>query len=555
MHPSDFDDATAAVRIRAAQQFLHAPTQELVDAFCKRWSSPSNFCVDTRFDPATDTDDDRYRAMAIYDDLNAAYIAGMKELRTHPQGVALVLAGFGNGGERSRAACLKGMPTTDLVATLEAFAKTDPVRAEKAAKEVLAILSSSHDHRAPLESLLGTFVAPPPKKKQAPKKGTGPLQVAMDGQGNLDEAIARTLLADPPTRAKGKRLAERLLVRVDLSDADGASRTLEVAWAAHSAKGPRNPGARTARMGLELAAQQKDVAKVVLWLERLRAAAPPSQVRDILEAGELAPFALHEGVREGLTPKLPASSKSIHPRLQEHLLPTLTLRPGRTLHAAQATSAVGKPWLPAGRWPRDAKGVPMLFLVQLDFAELPTLPGFPDAGLLLLFVPNDSTLGLRFGADNEYAAVFLPDPEAESPHDHAEARTFEGGHRQSPLTSKHTALAWKLHLQPPIPGDRRFEVLPGADGLKAKARDQLHARWRNPQQFGGNHRLGGYADFVQGEDPRKGDTEGYVHLLSLDSYDEWGFMFGDGGLAHFFIAPEDLAACRFDRMLWFWDCA
>jgi len=555
VQPSDFDDPTAAVRIRAAEQFLQAPTQALVDAFCVRWGSPTNLCTCIRYDPSTDDDDVRYAAMGKSDDVNAAYTAAIQRLRAHPQGIPLVLSGYGNGGDRTRAICLKGLPTTALVATLRAFAATDPARATSAAQGVLGTLPSSHEHRAPLEALAKTLGATLPKKKRTKKAPTGPLAAAMSGKGNLDPATAKALLADPPSRAKAKALAEALQRRVDLDDAEGAFRTLEVAWAMHSSKGPNTPGPRTARMGVELAAHHGDIETIIVWLDRLQAAATATSFRESFESGDLAAFAHHPLIRPRFAPKLPASSKAMHATLHDHLLPTLTLRNGRTLHAASPLSAVGKPWLPRGRWPRDAKGVPMLFLIQLNFAELPALPGFPEKGLVLLFVPNDDTLGLRFGAPNEYAAVVLPDPDAETAGHHPEATSWEGGARQAPLTAKHTTLAWKLHLQPPIPQDRRFEALAGAADLKPKARQQLHAKWRNPQQWGGNHRLGGYAEFVQGEDPRRGDTESFVQLLSLDSYDEWGFLFGDGGLAHFFIDPDDLAACRFDRMLWFWDCA
>ncbi|MFK7985154.1 MAG: YwqG family protein [Sandaracinaceae bacterium] len=547
------------MRIRAAEQFLETPSQALVDAFCVRWASPSSQCTCVRYDAATQDEDARYRAMGLNDDLNAAFTVAMKRLRAHPQGVAFVLAGYGNGGERSRTACLKGLPTTALVATLETFGKTEPARALEATKALLAALSASHEHRAPLEAWLAQMGAPSPKKtaKRSKKKSTptGPLQSAMEGHGNLDAALAAALMADLPTRAKAKKLAERLLDRLALDDDAGASRTLEVAWAAHSNKGPRNPGPRTARIGLEQAVRHKDVDRMVVWLERLHAASAGTY-RDVLRSDLLTAWALHPKVRPFLVPKLPASSKAMHDVLEAHLLPTLTLRAGRTLGIASPCSAVGRPWL-SGPWPRDSKDVPMLFLAQLNFAELPPLPGFPDHGLVMLFVPNDNTLGLGFGSQKgEYTAVFVEETDADAdPVYHADAHNFEDGYRSGPLTTKHTALTWSMHLQPPIPGDIRFEALEGADTLKPKAREQLHTKWKNPVGIGGNHRIGGYAEFVQGEDPRRGDTAHYVHLLSLDSYAPWGFMFGDGGLAHFFIDPDDLTACRFDRMLWFWDCA
>lgn len=77
------------------------------------------------------------------------------------------------------------------------------------------------------------------------------------------------------------------------------------------------------------------------------------------------------------------------------------------------------------------------------------------------------------------------------------------------------------------------------------------------------HKLGGYPFFTQA-DPRQYDENihDYVLLFQMDSdYDykdgEQGkdIMWGDVGVANFFICPEDLKNKDFSKVLYNWDCS
>ncbi|AGF57706.1 uncharacterized protein YwqG [Clostridium saccharoperbutylacetonicum] len=68
-------------------------------------------------------------------------------------------------------------------------------------------------------------------------------------------------------------------------------------------------------------------------------------------------------------------------------------------------------------------------------------------------------------------------------------------------------------------------------------------------------RIGGYPIFVQygpreNEELRTFDTL----LLQLDCEYECDLMFGDGGIANFFINEEDLKKLDFTKVLYNWDC-
>lgn len=50
----------------------------------------------------------------------------------------------------------------------------------------------------------------------------------------------------------------------------------------------------------------------------------------------------------------------------------------------------GVPYRPLDmQWPADPAGRPLHFLAQINFAQLPHLPGFPDAGIIQFFVGED----------------------------------------------------------------------------------------------------------------------------------------------------------------------
>jgi len=69
-------------------------------------------------------------------------------------------------------------------------------------------------------------------------------------------------------------------------------------------------------------------------------------------------------------------------------------------------------------------------------------------------------------------------------------------------------------------------------------------------------KLGGYAHFTQ-DDPRDSiDNRDWLLLLQIDSVTENGveIMWGDVGVANFFIQAEDLNKRDFSRVLYNWDC-
>ena len=72
--------------------------------------------------------------------------------------------------------------------------------------------------------------------------------------------------------------------------------------------------------------------------------------------------------------------------------------------------------------------------------------------------------------------------------------------------------------------------------------------------FDGGHKIGGFPNFTQSDIRESGDYE--ILLLQIDSEgtEKNEIMWGDCGIANFFIREKDLKELNFDKVLYNWDC-
>lgn len=246
----------------------------------------------------------------------------------------------------------------------------------------------------------------------------------------------------------------------------------------------------------------------------------------------------------------------------------------------------GTPYLPRDMaWPVDSRGVGMELLAQVDCAALAGLPDFPHTGLLQFFTALDDVYGIDFDdqvaqtgfrvlyhdtvdprvTQEEVLAKKAPQPVEDREYDTpllAKARmVFSAPETQH--ISEADYQAWGEFLR------RWNEVHPGA-GLKnawefyhSLPEDESWEIFPETEDKGPHHQLGGYPYFTQ-EDPRGGREPAYtdlnVLLFQLDSdmhtRDKGGdlVMWGDCGVANFFISREALKRRDFSRVCYNWDC-
>jgi len=213
----------------------------------------------------------------------------------------------------------------------------------------------------------------------------------------------------------------------------------------------------------------------------------------------------------------------------------------------------GLPWWPASlSYPVDREGRPLMLLAQVNFGEAPRLAPFPEKGLLQVFIGRGDLYGCTFCDENggdEFACVFHEHtnlPEA-APIDPAFDPTSSYSPLERPLEP--IALTFSLSRMAVDPTDYRLgKLLPKIFNDEDK-REAYHSAHETPAI-----RLGGYPSFTQ-EDPRsyrEPSAIGDFTLLTVDTTD--GVMWGDSGVAQFFMHEDDLRRRDFSRVRYNWDC-
>lgn len=229
-------------------------------------------------------------------------------------------------------------------------------------------------------------------------------------------------------------------------------------------------------------------------------------------------------------------------------------------------------WEDGNEYPLDKDGVPMFFLGQLNFSLLPNLSDLPKDGILQFFISaTDGIFGLDFDEQTNQAnfrIVFWGSPKLEKYIPAKIAYSFF-----SP--DKHTLpLYSKVKLAGAFEDDYWGSVDEYVGNFLSVSADEKvevleDAIYEEEALSGTGHKIGGYAFFTQ-SDPRPyvknspdkhfNDTDNpWILLLQLDSETaSWDnsidLMWGDAGVANFFIRKNDLLNLDFSNVLYNWDC-
>jgi len=211
----------------------------------------------------------------------------------------------------------------------------------------------------------------------------------------------------------------------------------------------------------------------------------------------------------------------------------------------------GFPYLPYSlSYPIDDQGVPLLFIAQINFAEVPPLPDFPQQGILQFFISSiyaqDCTV--RYLTDLEEEAI-----------DEANLKWLMEMNASDRLADnpikRPSKLQFELDWAPPSMTDFR------CDRLLAKhpawqhdnSLDRVYRDWIESSRC---HKLGGYGHYVQGDPRDQPWTDPafpeFELLLQLNSDQEnFGLMWGDLQEVCFFIRPPDLRNLDFSSVRYY----
>ena len=188
----------------------------------------------------------------------------------------------------------------------------------------------------------------------------------------------------------------------------------------------------------------------------------------------------------------------------------------------------GKPY-----WPKDAEYPDMIFIAQINLEEVPETETLPKKGMLQFFVSNESAYGLFDGADG-YKVVY---------HENiGESKDICVRDEEYTPVIKPGIMNFRKEKEVMSWADRDFPHIPEA------IEDSIYS---SDDYNGSGDKILGYPHFTQ-DDPRENGSDYDTLLLQIDTSDF--IMWGDDGVANFFINGEDLRNGDFSDVLYNWDC-
>ncbi|WP_044641179.1 YwqG family protein [Risungbinella massiliensis] len=259
---------------------------------------------------------------------------------------------------------------------------------------------------------------------------------------------------------------------------------------------------------------------------------------------------------------LPKEFEPYRKNIEDTVRPYIRISPKKDSTNVYQSKFLGKPYLPKTiEHPKDSKGKPMVLLAQLNFEEIPALEHMPDHGILQFYIPaEDDLLGLDFDNMTKqsdfrvlYHSEIIEDESLLvtdfSYLDHLDTEYF-------PLEEE-LSLSFQIEYEPISYVDFRFNEwlseLVELDNDEFELWEVYHDTF--PSCTG--HKIGGYPFFTQ-FDPRgyhQTLQEHEILLLQIDSDDDMGIMWGDAGVANFFIKKDDLLKLDFLNVAYTWDCS
>jgi uncharacterized protein YwqG len=226
----------------------------------------------------------------------------------------------------------------------------------------------------------------------------------------------------------------------------------------------------------------------------------------------------------------------------------ISLLPAQKLKAWQSKFG-GRPFLPKGTtYPVNSEGKPLFLLAQINFEEAPHLYPYPEKGLLQFYISDDDMYGLDFSnpcRQDPFKVIYYPEIDIKNLQtDFSALPQME----HSPISGDaEYALQFQLKEMPVSVFDYRF-----VKTFENKVDDEFWDAYNRNYPAGG-HKLGGYPSFTQ-QDPRETIENKDYLLLQMDTDEENGIMWGDNGVANFFISEKDLKNKDFSNVLYHWDC-
>ena len=232
-------------------------------------------------------------------------------------------------------------------------------------------------------------------------------------------------------------------------------------------------------------------------------------------------------------------------------------------------------WIEGKDYPKDKDGKKLFLLAQINFDKEETSSPLPTRGLLQFFISDDDLMGVDYDdqiTQTNFRVIYhetidyaITEESIEKQgipsSEKAEIYPASGQFKISLTKAKGYITIQDIKFEKIF--KQAYEEVYGKklkddekyyDVLKSEEVDKIEDGL-NSESNSAYHRMLGYAFFTQ-EDPRyQKKYENYDTLLfQLDSESKY-IIWGDLGIANFFIEKKDLEEKNFSNVLYNWDCS
>lgn len=218
-------------------------------------------------------------------------------------------------------------------------------------------------------------------------------------------------------------------------------------------------------------------------------------------------------------------------------------------------------WSRYEEYPEDQDGNKLLLLAQINLAEH-EFKGLPEKGLLQFLASRDVMAG--FEEENGYVVYYWEDIDETV----TEAEVVDRGIGTSDRDEDYFPIEYEYAVEFEDDTDYincsegKFEDLMNEVNaqLYQETSDEKYTYISDREESSiydqlcdEGHKMFGHPFFTQ-NDIREDDDydDELINLLQIDSQDD--IMWGDGGVAHFFIKKKDLENRDFCKAIYWWDC-
>lgn len=227
----------------------------------------------------------------------------------------------------------------------------------------------------------------------------------------------------------------------------------------------------------------------------------------------------------------------------------------------------GYPFVPNNgqnwEWPRTKEGNSLVFIVQINFKDVPKGFGYPETGLFQVFVDLDDYDGAREAlcvtvyTEEELSSDSISQPYDIGPTINEDANPFWVEYSPREITFNES-----LQLPPDLLlfSESRYEHPELAPDFKKKV-EELHEVLSSnsgelPKDFDflveNHHQLGGEPFWVQGDVLTIDQNPTFMLQIDSDYLDDEFVMFGDAGNLHIFGDLEKLRSGDVSEFFWEW---